>query len=210
MKTIYIYVLEEMAEWEIGNILQAVSMEPQIKAGKKEFQIKTVGNSVQPVHTIGGLTLVPDCSLDEIDYNSLVALLLPGANTWNDESNKKVLEIACSLIDKQIMVGAICGATLVLANLGVLNNLPHTSNSLEYLKLFSKQYTGDAYYRTTNSCVGNNVITASVAGGLDWAKDILDVLEVYESEVIDTWYAYYSTGDSKYLMMLMNDFFGEF
>lgn len=34
MKTIYIYVLEEIAEWEIGNILQAVSMESQIKAGR--------------------------------------------------------------------------------------------------------------------------------------------------------------------------------
>lgn len=28
MKKIYLYVLDGMAEWEIGNILQALSMEP--------------------------------------------------------------------------------------------------------------------------------------------------------------------------------------
>lgn len=31
MKTIYIYLLDSMAEWEIGNILQAVSMEKAVR-----------------------------------------------------------------------------------------------------------------------------------------------------------------------------------
>lgn len=39
MKTIYLYVLDGMAEWEIGNILQALSMEPQLKQGRQDYRI---------------------------------------------------------------------------------------------------------------------------------------------------------------------------
>lgn len=44
MKKIYLYVLNGMAEWEIGNILQAPSMEPQLKNGRQDYRIHTVSH----------------------------------------------------------------------------------------------------------------------------------------------------------------------
>jgi putative intracellular protease/amidase len=40
------------------------------------------------------------------------------------------------LLDRGMIVGAICGATLGLANSGLLDSRPHTSNDPAALKLF--------------------------------------------------------------------------
>jgi len=133
-KIIYLYILESMAEWEVSYILQAISMESMLKKQNREFVIKTVSTSKNPIKTIGGLTITSDCLLDEMDENNMVALLLPGAESWNSEENNQILEKALSYIDKGILVGAICGATLALADLKVLDKFKHKSNSLDYFQ----------------------------------------------------------------------------
>ncbi|AOR25186.1 DJ-1/PfpI family protein [Clostridium taeniosporum] len=203
-KIIYLYILESMAEWEVGYILQAISMESMLKKQNREFVIKTVGMSKNPIQTIGGLTITPDCLLDEIDENNIVALLLPGAETWNNEENNQILQKALSYIDKGILVGAICGATLPLADLKVLDKFKHTSNSLDYLTLFSKQYSGKKLYVNCPAVVDCNLITASSSGGLLWAKHIIQYLKVFPCEIIESWYNYYFTGDHIYYTELIS------
>ncbi|WP_099190289.1 DJ-1/PfpI family protein [Tepidibacter mesophilus] len=203
-KIIYLYILESMAEWEVGYILQAISMESMLKKQNREFVIKTVSTSKNPIQTIGGLTITPDCLLDEIDENNMVALLLPGAETWNHKENNHILQKALSYIAKGILVGAICGATLALADLKVLDKFKHTSNSLDYLTLFSKQYSGKELYVDSPAFADCNLITASSAGGLLWAKHIIQYLNVFPCEIIESWYNYYSTGDPKYYTQLIS------
>ncbi|MBE1304603.1 glutamine amidotransferase [Clostridium botulinum] len=203
-KIIYLYILESMAEWEVGYILQVISMESMLKKQNREFVIKTVSTSKNPIKTIGGLTITSDCLLDEMDEDNMVALLLPGAESWNSEENNQILEKALSYIDKGILVGAICGATLALADLKVLDKFKHTSNSLDYLTLFSKQYSGKELYVNSPAVVDFNLITASSAGGLLWAKHIIQYLNVFPCDIIESWYNYYSTGDSKHFTELIS------
>lgn len=160
-KIIYLYILESMAEWEVGYILQAISMESMLKKQNREFIIKTVSTSKNPIQTIGGLTITPDCLLDEIDENNMVALLLPGAETWSSEENNQILQKTLSYIDKGLYV-----------------NSP--------------------------AFVDSNLITASSAGGLLWAKYIIQYLNVFPCEIIESWYNYYSTGNPKYYMELIS------
>ena len=201
-KIIYIYVLDTLAEWEIGYVLQAISMQNMLKETK--YLIKTCGRTKDAIKTLGGLTLIPDCSMDEIKENEMAALLLPGANTWNDDAQKTILEMAVTCIEHNILVAAICGATLALAYLGVLNNRLHTSNAVEYLCAFSKNYTGKSFYKNELAVTDGNVITANTAGGLLWAKHIIEYLNVYSHETTEAWYKYYSTGDGKYYMELLS------
>ncbi|WP_432664455.1 DJ-1/PfpI family protein [Wukongibacter baidiensis] len=203
-KIIYLYILESMAEWEVGYILQAISMESMLKKQNREFVVKTVSTSKNPIKTIGGLTITPDCLLDEIDENNMVALLLPGAETWNSEENNQILQKALSYINQGILIGAICGATLALADLKVLDKFNHTSNSLDYLTLFSKQYGGKGLYVNTPAIIDRNLTTASSAGGLLWAKHIIQYLNVFPCKTIESWYNYYSTGDPKYYTDLIS------
>ncbi|HCL4437496.1 glutamine amidotransferase [Clostridium botulinum] len=203
-KIIYLYILESMAEWEVGYILQAISMESMLKKQNREFVIKTVSTSKNPIKTIGGLTITSDCLLDEMDEDNMVALLLPGAESWNSEENNQILEKVLSYIDRGILVGAICGATLALADLKVLDKFKHTSNSLDYLTLFSKQYSGKELYVNSPAVVDCNLITASSAGGLLWAKRIIQYLNVFSCDIIESWYNYYSTGDPKHFTELIS------
>lgn len=201
MKNIYIYLLDTMADWEIGYILQGLTR--QDMADEVKYQVKTVGITKKPIRTLGGMTMVPDCSIDEISQDLVGALLLPGADTWKEEVHKPVLDLALLCIDQNILVAAICGATLALADLGVLNNRTHTSNSLEFLTAFSTEYIGSPFYVNEMAVRDGNVITASSAGGLLWAKLILECLSIYRKEVIDAWYGYFSTGRLEYFMDLM-------
>ncbi|WP_429951669.1 DJ-1/PfpI family protein [Enterococcus sp. AZ101] len=203
MKKIYVYVLDTMAEWEVGNILQAFSMENMLKKGNVEFEVKTVGMTKDPVRTIGGLTITPDCTLSEMDEENMVALLLPGADTWAAKENEEILNKIPDYLETEILVGAICGATLALADLGTFNKYKHTSNSLAFLKMFSKKYTREDLYQNVPAFRDKNLITANSASGLLWAKEILVYLDVYSKEMLDLWYLYFSTGDSQYYMDLL-------
>ncbi len=90
-----------------------------------------------------------------------------------------------------------------LANRGVLNSFEHTSNSPEYLSMFATNYSGQALYHGENVWVDKNLITANSAAGLDWAKAILEYLDVYPVETINTRYQYYSTGNPEFFFKLM-------
>jgi len=203
MKTIYLYVLDGMAEWEIGNILQALSMEPQLKKTRRHSRIHPISHDGKPVKSLGGLTITPDGSLETLPDDRPVALLLPGADSWERESHHPILDIAESYLAQGVLVAAICGATLALANRGVLNSFEHTSNSPEYLSMFATNYSGQALYHGENVWVDKNLITANSAAGLDWAKAILEYLDVYPVETINAWYQYYSTGNPEFFFKLM-------
>ena len=195
MKTIYIYIFDTFANWEIANILEAISWQSKLK--EPIYQIKTVSDKREPVKSLCGITVIPDCSLDEIDIKNAAALLLPGG-VWNVQAQSVVLDLAKSFLENKKVVGAICGATLALADCGLLNGREHTSNSLEYLQGLSVNYKGEVLYKTEKAVKSDNLITACSAGGLLWGKLILEALAAYPSDVIEAWYNYYSTGDARF------------
>ncbi|MDV0442816.1 DJ-1/PfpI family protein [Methanorbis rubei] len=194
-KIIYVYLPDTMAEWELGNVLQAFAMEPMLCSGKKHFTVKTVGLTREAVKTLGGLTVIPDCVIAEMNDSDAAALLFPGAETWKDEIHQPILEKAVAYFEKGVLVAAACGATVALADLGLLNERRHTSNALEYLKACSPNYQGEALYQNAPAAADGNIITASVAGALLWAKKIIEHLELYPQPVIEAWYRYFQTGD---------------
>ena len=173
MKKVYVYLLNDMAECEIGYILQAFSMEKLLKNGTKEFEVKTVAFNKEPILTLGGLTIIPDYTISEVDFSTTTALLLPGSSAWGNKENQEILRKAQECLNNNILVGAICGATLALADYGILDKFKHTSNSLEYLNFFSKNYAGQSLYICSNSVLDRNLVTASSAGSLEWTKNIL-------------------------------------
>lgn len=49
----------------------------------------------------------------------------------------------------------------------------------------------------------NNLITASSTGALLWAKQIIEHLGVFQSNTLESWYEYFSTGQPKHFFALM-------
>ena len=203
MFTIYVYVLDTLADWELGYVTAELSSGRFFKKDAPEVSVKTVAISNAPVKTMGGLTVVPDCIINDIAVNEKSVLLLPGANTWDDPKHGVIIEKATQLLSAGAIVCAICGATSALANAGLLDQRLHTSNGVGYLEMFSPGYKGQKFYVDETSVVDHNLITATSAGAQLWAKQIIEHLEVFQQNTLDAWYAYFSTGEAQHFFALM-------
>lgn len=140
------------------------------------------------------MTLVPDKTLAEIDIHSAAALVLIGADTWLEKEQADILSLAAQFIENDILVAAICGATLGLADKGLLDDRKHTGNASFFLKM-SANYKGSDYYREELAVYDKGIITAGSAGSLLWAKRIIEQLDIYSDRTIGAWFDYFSTGD---------------
>lgn len=203
MFTIYVYVLDTLADWELGYVTSELNSGRFFKKGAQRVSLKTVSYSKEPITTMGGMTIVPNCLIDDIVVSETSMLLLPGADTWNDPKHGAVIEKAGELLSAGAAVCAICGATAALANFGLLNERPHTSNGPGFLELVSPGYKGQSFYIDEPSVADNNLITASCTGALLWAKQIIEHLGVFQSNTLESWYEYFRTGAPEHFLALM-------
>ena len=143
---VYIYILNTLADWEIGYLTAELNSGRFLDKTRLPVEIIKIGNTTEPIKTMGGITITPDENIDNIKFEEDDLLILPGADTWTEEENKKIIDIVSSIIDEKVIIAAVCGATIALANKGILNNRKHTSNDLEVLKMFCPEYTGENFY----------------------------------------------------------------
>ncbi|WP_419026369.1 type 1 glutamine amidotransferase family protein [Emergencia sp.] len=203
MFTIYVYVLDTLADWELGYVTAELNSGRFFKEGAPRVSLKTVSSSKEPIRTMGGLTIVPDCLIDDIVVSETSLLLLPGANTWNDQKHGAIIEKAREFLSLGAAVCAICGATAALAEFGLLDQRSHTSNGPGFLEMVSPSYKGQSFYIDKPSVADCNLITASSTGALLWAKQIIEHLGVFGSDTLESWYEYFSTGEPEHFFALM-------
>ena len=204
MITIYVYVLDTMADWELGHVTAELHSGRFFKKDAPNIAIQTVGNTKERIKTMGGLTVVPDCTIEEMVVNDKNMLLLPGADTWSNQMHCAIIKKASEFLSLGGTVCAICGATVALANVGLLNNRRHTSNGPGFLDMFSSEYQGKEHYIDESSVADGNLITAGCTGGLLWAKQIIEHLGVFRQDTLNAWYDYFCKGKAEYFYALMN------
>ena len=202
-KQIYVYVLDTLADWELGYVTAELNSGRFFKRGAQRLSLEMVSYSNEPIKTMGGMTIVPDCLIDDIVVNETSVLLLPGADTWNDPKHGAIIEKASELLSSGATVCAICGATAALANYGLLDKRPHTSNGPGFLEMVSPGYKGQSFYIDKPSVADNNLITASSTGALLWAKQIIEHLGVFGINTLESWYEYFRTGEPEHFFALM-------
>ena len=204
MFTVYVYALDTLADWEIGHITAELHSKRFFKKDAPQVIVKTVGISKERVKTMGGLTVTPDCVLDDMEIAETSVLLLPGADTWNDPKQAAVIEKAGALLSAGGTVCGICGATVALAAAGLLDHRPHTSNGVGFLDMFCTGYRGQRFYVDAPSVADGNLITAGTTGGLLWAKQIIERLGVFREDTLASWYDFFRTGEAQHFFALMN------
>ena len=203
MFTIYIYVFDTLADWELGYVTAELNSGRYFKKDAPGVSVKTVGLAKEPIKTMGGLRVLPDGVIEDIAVNEKSVLLLPGGNTWDDPKHGAIVKKAAELLSAGATVCAICGATAALANAGLLNRRPHTSNGPGFLEMFCPNYRGQSFYIDAPSVSDGRLITASGTGALLWAKQIIEHLGVFQPDTLDAWYAYFRTGEARHFFALM-------
>ncbi len=172
-------------DWEPSFAIAGIN-HPFTPEAAGRFQVRTVGSTAAPVKTMGGLTILPDLTLEQLDPAASALLILPGGDSWDAGELTEVMPHVARFLSAGVPVAAICGATAGLARAGLLDTAAHTSNAREYLE--ATGYQGGNYYQDAPAVTDGLLITAGATGALAFAAAILQRLEVYPAEVIAGWY----------------------
>lgn len=188
MKQILFVLLPEFADWEAAPLAAALH-----ETGK--WAVKTVAATKAPVRSIGGFSINPDYTFDEAANLSFAGLILIGGKTWRTKASQPVHQLVELAVERGILIGAICDATVFLASTGLLNNVAHTSNLLSEVQAYAKdRYTGATLYRSKQAVSDGSIITANGTATLEFAREVLLALHVMPVTDVEAWYRFYKEG----------------
>ncbi len=190
---VHLYVFDGMADWEAAFAIAAINS-PQHQQVPGRYRVVSVASSREPITTMGGMRIQPDDTLNGLSPVASSLLILPGGEAWLQGSNREALEKARNFMAVGVPVAAICGATVALARAGLLNDRKHTSNARELLA--SPAYRGTSLYVEETAVTDKNLITASGVAPVEFAREILHLLEIYSPAALDAWFALFRHGDA--------------
>jgi putative intracellular protease/amidase len=203
MHTLYVYILDTLADWELGHVMAELSSGRYLKDPALRYSVVLCGSTLKPVTTMGGLHLTPEVLVQDIQPVPGDVLVLPGADTWLDPAQVPAIRAAGRLLDGGILVAAICGATFGLANAGLLDNRPHTSNDPAVLKMFCPNYRGEDHYVNEPAVTDNNLITASGLAPVEFAYHVFRRLDAMTPATLEAWHGLLTTRQPEYFYALM-------
>lgn len=185
-------LLNEYADWE-GAFL-SISLNTGVIPGNEiKYIPKTVTPTLEGVRSIGGFRTMPDYSFQTMpaDY---AALILIGGMQWKSPEAELVAPMVQEALKRGKIVGAICNAASFLCSHGFLNDVKHTGNTLSQLKLWGGDpYTNEAGYQEKQAVSDKNIVTANGTGHLEFARELLLLLNADTPENIEASYNYYKT-----------------
>jgi putative intracellular protease/amidase len=199
VETVHLFLLDRLADWEAGFAIAHINS-PQWQRRPGSFRVCTVGLGRALVVSQGGVTMLPDTLLDDLSPAESSMLILPGSPAWEEGRCEPAVAKAKEFLRAGVPVAAICGATFALAKGGVLDERRHTSGAPQYLA--STGYRGGHLYQEQLAVTDGNLITAGPTAALEFAREILAKLEVYEPDVLDAWYGLHKTGDPSFFFAL--------
>ena len=157
-------------------------------------RVRYIGVSTNPVTSAAGAHIIPHGIIDDVAVDDAAILILPGGPLWEQSDIPAVTAIVRTLREQEIPIAAIGSGTLVFARAGVLGGYRHTSNGLTYLKEHVPEYRDDLQYVNVVDVADGGLITAHAAGGIDFAHEIIKVLELMDEPDRRDWYRLHKEG----------------
>ena len=198
---VHVAVYDTYADWEPGFATAHIN-NPNWQRKPGRYVVRTVGASLDPIRTAGGMRVLPDITLDELSPGESAMLILPGNDLFPTPAYEPFIAKAREFLAADVPVAAICGATGGLAMAGLLDDRAHTSNALEFLQ--SLGYGGSANYRDELAVTDGPLITGKGQAPVEFAREILAKLEVYEPAVLDSWYKLFGAQNPEGFYELMS------
>ena len=171
MKNEVLYLLlNNYADHEPAFLASAIACDEYSIKENPKYINKVVAPTLDAVRSCSGFRTLPDYSFDMMpdDYAALV--LIGGFGWLNEQEANKVVPIVRHAIEKGIIVGAICNAASFLAKHG-------------FLSYVNEQAVSD-----------NRIVTANGTGYLEFAKELLLLLENDIPEQVEMFYRFNKLG----------------
>jgi putative intracellular protease/amidase len=197
-QTVHVALYDSLADWEIGHLLA------ELRTGRftgTPFEVVTVAETTDPITTMGGVRMLPDITLAELDPAASALLVLPGAELYDAGGGEAFADAARRFLSAGVPVAAICGATAGLARAGLLDTRRHTSAAAEYLAYTG--YAGGEHYVDDRAVADGNVITAGPQSPVQFARATLQHLGLASEAKLDAYEAVFDRGDASGYPALM-------
>lgn len=192
MRLVHLAVYDTLADWEVGLLIAHIN-NGYWQRDPGSCRVVTVGENGGPVTTMGGVRVIPDLRLANLRPEESAMLVLPGADTWLRGENGVFAEKAREFLEAGVPVAAICGATAGLSRAGLLDDRFHTSNASEFLA--ATGYAGQHRYCEVPAVTDGDLITGSSVTPAEFAREVLAKLDLYEPDVLASWYKLYGLHD---------------
>jgi len=180
--TIYFFVFDGYADWEAALALCEIR-----RPG--DFRVRTVALDRRPVQSMGGLTVLPDLSLDEIEADRALLMILPGGTAWERGEIDPVSATLRRLHAEGTTIGALCSGVLALAYAGLVDTRRHTGNYAGHIETYVPDYAGGAHYDADAlALTDDGVITAGGVSGIEFAREVIRALDLYDERDTEAWY----------------------
>jgi putative intracellular protease/amidase len=188
-KAVHSLIFDGFADWE-----PALALAELRRSGK--LDVVTVGFTPEPATSMGGLRVLPDLTLDQVNLANVQLFMLPGGEMWEsgDYPRDQLEPLLRELHHQSIPIAGICGATLALARAGLLNDRAHTSNFRDFLTKLAPEYFGGDHYCDALAVRDRGVITASGLGATEFAREVLAELGVFDDNIRELWFQTFKTG----------------
>lgn len=187
-------LLPDFAAHEMVYLAQAVASDDFALKSNPKYINKIVAPTMDPIKSIAGFRTIPDYSFDTIpaDY---AALVLIGGFGWTTPLAEQVVPIVRNAIEQGKITGAICNAASFMAANGFLNDVSHTGNGLDQLQQWGgDNYTNPGMYRHCQAVSDKNIVTANGSAALEFAKELLILLDNDTPERIEMFYQFHKQG----------------
>lgn len=187
-------LLQDFAEHEMVYLAEAIASDGYALKENPKYVNKVVAPTMDYIKSIGGFFVKPDYSFDTMpeDY---AALVLIGGFGWMTPIADKTVPIVSKAFADGKIVGAICNAASFMAKHGFLNNIKHTGNGLDQLSIWGgHNYSNPEGYQHKQAVSDHKVVTANGSATLEFAKELLLLLENDTPERIEMYYRFNKQG----------------
>jgi putative intracellular protease/amidase len=197
-RTAHVALFDDLADYEVGHLL--IELHTGRFTGER-FDVVAVAESLEPITTMGGVTMVPGALLADLDPANSDLLILPGGDAWDAGSGDAFAAAAGRFLEAGVPVAAICGATAGLARAGLLDERRHTSSAPEYLA--ATGYAGGDRYVDQRAFVDGDLITAGPESPVQFTCATLGRLGLASETTLDAYERLFSDGDASAFPVLM-------
>lgn len=168
MTTLVTILTPGFADWELA----------LLNAGARAYynlQTRFATPGGEEVTSAGGMRVVPQMAVEDIDIGTVDAILINGGTIWQTEQAPDLGELLRAAREQGKVIGGICDGVIALARAGILDDVRHTANGPESLP--DTGYKGTALFTGSQKAIlDQSIVTAPGTAPVSFMGAVLEAL----------------------------------
>lgn len=166
------FLFDDFCDGELALVMSALN-----QAG--DYSLETFSTRGRTVTAQSGLRVMPHTSLANMRPEDFDILLLPGGSQWEKGDNLEIFPLIKAIIGRQLVI-AVGSAVLALADLGVLDSIPHTGGEPGYFQRYCPEYLGEPFECREEYVHANAVVTIDSNSLMSSTKNIFSLFDTLQ------------------------------